>query len=46
MIQHESPNQDKEARSKNLFNEEGQLHHFQGGLSLSLKTDNIVQKAA
>lgn len=31
MIQHKSPDQDKQARSKNLFREEGQLHHFQEG---------------
>lgn len=37
MIQHESPNQDKEARSKNLFSEEGQLHHFQKGFLSSQK---------
>lgn len=41
MIQHESPNQDKEARSKNLFSEEGQLHHFQKGLPSSYKHTSV-----
>lgn len=44
MIQHESPNQDKEARSKNLFSEEGYLHHFQKGLLSSYKTHNSAEK--
>lgn len=44
MIQHESPNQDKEARSKNLFSEERQLHHFQKGLLSSRKHINSAEK--
>lgn len=45
MIWHEIPNQDKEVRSKNLFNEET-IASYSRRLSLFLKIDNTtVQKA-
>lgn len=46
MIQHESPNQDKEARSKNLFSEEGQLYHFQKSLLSSCKHTSVQRSCS